>query len=84
MSRRLIASGAFASRHPAFAPRRELINPAFPIWDMSRRMTTGFVLTLPAICSEVVSSAPPRSLSAIHASACVAMVSLLFAPMQLL
>ncbi len=47
-------------------------------------MTTGFVLTLPAICSEVVSSAPPRSLSAIHASACVAMVSLLFAPMQLL
>ena len=47
-------------------------------------MTTGFVLTLPAICSEVVSSAPPRSWSAIHASACVAMVSLLFAPMPLM
>jgi hypothetical protein len=46
-----VASGIFASRHPAFAPRRELMSPAFPISDMSRRITTGFVLTLPAICS---------------------------------
>jgi hypothetical protein len=82
MSRRLIASGIFASRHPAFAPRRELMSPAFLISDMSRRITTGFVLTLPAICSEVVSSAPPRSLRAIQANACVAIVSLLFALMH--
>jgi hypothetical protein len=42
-------------------------------------MTTGLVFTLAATWSEVKSSWPRRWASAIHASACTAIVSRLFA-----
>jgi hypothetical protein len=42
-------------------------------------MTTGLVVTLRAIASDVASPPPSRARSSIHSSACVAMVSLLFA-----
>src|SRR5215203_1292602 len=75
----VISFGARARLQPAPAPWRTSTRPARRRSPRLRRMITGLVFTLAATWSEVRSSCPRRWASAIHASACTAIVSRLFA-----
>ena len=67
-SRSVIASAARVSRQPPPAPPFEATSRALRSAASTRRITTGFVFTLPAMCSEV--SGRPSEASSV--SACTA------------
>src|SRR5690606_11286389 len=77
-----MACGARAKVHPAWAPRWLLTRPAFDKRPRMRRMTTGLVLTLAAMRSDVTGSGLFLATRDIHAKMCIAIVSRLLELMK--
>src|SRR5260370_33485528 len=77
-----MAVGRLARIHPALAPRWLWTRPPFCRRPRARRITTGLVLTLSAIRSDVTGPGRFRSTSAIQDRMWTATVSWLFALMR--
>src|SRR4026207_1238480 len=75
MSSRVVSFGSCARREPPSEPVCDPTSPASASSNNMRRITTGFVFTLSATCSDLRGSSPDQ---AIKLKTCTATANLLF------